>query len=148
MGISRKAINEFLEKWQDILRLRDWDIRVVVVDKDWCKSGDIKIDQTNKLAALMINQNLEYPYLEEVVIHELLHLKLWGMDQMIEDLLSSVYGSAEQDPKREFAYDQFMGVLETTTQDLTKALLSATGEDREFLFKNVEREVNKEVGRI
>jgi len=69
------------------------------------------------------------------------------MDQMVEDLLNSLYGSDEKDPRRCFAYDQFMGVLETTTQDLTKALLSATGEDRPLLCYQVDNEVAKELGK-
>lgn len=146
MKMIEKEITTILGKWQKILRLQDWAIRVVVADKDWRKSGDIKIDEDNKNAALLINQKVDIRYLEEIVIHELLHLKLWGMDQMIENLLSSLYGSDESDPKRKFAYGQFMGVLESTTQDLTKALLSATGEEREMYFNRVERQINEELG--
>ncbi|NQU66666.1 MAG: hypothetical protein HQ510_01865 [Candidatus Marinimicrobia bacterium] len=148
METCENTIIIFLQKWQDILRLRDWEISVVLADKDWRKSGDIKIDQDNKLAALMINQNLNYSHLEAVVIHELVHLKLWGMDQMIEDLMSSVYGSDKEDPKHSFAYGEFMGILESTTQDLTKALISATGEERKMFSKRIEREVNKELGKV
>lgn len=144
--INEKDIATFLEKWQKILCLQDWAIRVVVVDTEWRKSGDIKIDQDNKNSALMINQQVEIQYLEEIVIHELLHLKLWGMDQMIEDLLSNLYGSDDNDPKRNFAYGQFMNVLEVTTQDLTKALITATGEEREMLSLRVEREIKNELG--
>ncbi len=147
MCITEKDITGFLEKWQQILQLRDWSIRVVVADRDWRKSGDIKIDQDNRNAALIINQRVEIQFLEEIVIHELLHLKLWGMDQMIEALLSSLYGSDEDDPRRVFAYGQFMSVLEVTTQDLTKALISATGEKREMYFLRVEKQVEKELGR-
>ena len=147
MKITKNDIKSFQEKWQKILRLQDWTIRVVLAEKDWRKSGDIKIDQDKKNAALMINQKVEIQYLEEIVIHELLHLKLWGMDQMIEDLLSSLYGSNENDPKRIFAYGQFMKVLEVTTQDLTKALISATGEERELLFLRVERQINRELSK-
>ncbi|MBC8552289.1 MAG: hypothetical protein H8D23_21880 [Candidatus Brocadiales bacterium] len=145
MSINQEIISSHLAKWQDILRIRDWEIRIIVAEKDWRKSGDIKIDQDNKIAALMINQKLENQFLEEVIIHELLHLKLWSMDQLIEELLTGVFGSDEKDPKRVFAYGQFMGVLESTTQDLTKALLSATGEEREFLGLRVERQVRKEL---
>ena len=145
--MNEKLIATYLDKWQTILRLRDYDIHIVVAEASWRKSGDIKIDEANKMAALMINEKVEYEFLEEVVIHELLHLKLWGMDQMIEGLLSGLYGQDEQDPKRVFAYDQFMGVLETTTQDLTKALLSATGEERKLLSNRVNREVAIELGK-
>jgi len=147
MNITDKEISAHLKNWQKILRLQDWEIRVVVADTDWRKSGDIKIDQDNKNAALMINQKVASQHLEEIVIHELLHLKLWGMDQMIENLLTSLYGSDENDPKRIFAYGQFMGVLEVTTQDLTKALISASGEERDMLFLRVEKQVKTELGK-
>ena len=75
----------------------------------------------------MINQITKASHLEELVIHELIHLKLYGLDQMLEDLLSALYGSDEDDPKKGFAYTQFMEILESTTQDLTKSLLITTG---------------------
>lgn len=146
MEVNEKSIGEFLDRWQDILRLRDWDIRIVVVRKKWRKSGDIKIDRCNRMAALMINHNLDPVHLEEVVIHELLHLKLYGMDQMIEEYLIALFGSDEKDPKRNFAYDQFMLELESTTEDLTKALLSASGDERVLYFKGVQKQVDEEIG--
>ena len=35
------------------------------------------------------------------MIHELLYLKLYGMDQMIESLINGVYGN-ESDAKKQF----------------------------------------------
>jgi len=145
MKNTGKEAAEYLDRWQKILRLQDWTIRIVEVSRNWRKSGDIKIDHDNRNAALMINQKVESQYIEEIVVHELLHLKLWGMDQMIEDLLLSLYGPDESDPKKVFAYGQFMEVLEVTTQDLTKALISATGDKREMLFARVERQVKEEL---
>jgi len=114
-------VQAHLTKWQEILRLKDWDIKLEFVDKEWRKTGDVKIDEADKAAILLINNhNPRVLNIEEIVIHELLHIKLWGMDQMIESLLHSVYGHDENDPKFSFAYDQFMGLLEQTTQDLTK----------------------------
>lgn len=48
------------------------------------------------------------------------------MDQMIEELLTAVYGKDPNDPKRDFAYSQFMQLLETTVEDLTKGYLAAS----------------------
>jgi hypothetical protein len=66
------------------------------------------------------------------------------MDQVIEDPLLSLYGPDESDPKKAFAYGQFMGVLEVTIQDLTNTLISATGDKREMPFVRVERQVKEE----
>lgn len=84
MELKKDLVEQYLNKWQDILRIRDWDIKIELVDKEWRKSGDIKIDRDVKQAVLMINNfNRKHTNLEALVIHELIHLKLWGMDQMI-----------------------------------------------------------------
>jgi len=103
MRVTRKELQKHLHKWQDLLRLRDWDIELRIVRTKWRKSGDIKIDLEEKKAVLLVNHR---PYsdksvnLEELVLHELLHVKLYGMDQMLLDLLGAVYGADEDDPKR------------------------------------------------
>jgi len=74
-------IQAYLDKWQDILCLKDWDIKLELVNKQWRKTGDIKIDEDDKTAILLINNfNPKQTNIEAVVIHELLHIKLWGMD--------------------------------------------------------------------
>ena len=143
-NLKTKA-SEIQQKWQKILRLKDWDIKTTIVAESWRKSGDIKIDQCNKMAAVMVNSSVTPDFLEEVIVHELLHLKLWKMDQMIESLLLSIYGENEEDPKRNFAYDQFMLALEATTQDLTKALLSTENQNKEFNFNKVDQQITKEL---
>lgn len=71
MGINVKDVEKFLGKWKDILRLRDWDIKIHIVNQEWQKSGDIKIDDCNRQAILMLNSiNPRMTNLEEVIIHE------------------------------------------------------------------------------
>lgn len=148
MGVNKEEIERYLSKWQDILRLRDWDIAVEIVKTAWRKSGDIKIDMEDKKAVLLINQNPKTcENIEELVIHELLHLKLYGMDQMIEDLLTLVFGKREDDPKREFAYTQFMLMLESTVEDLTKGYLKAAGSQKALSYGRLQREIDKELQR-
>lgn len=145
MSVSKGEIKEHLDKWQDILRLRDWDITIKMVETEWRKSGDIKIDLEDKKAVLLINQNSKCENIEELVIHELLHLKLYGMDQMIEDLLSIVFGKNEDDPKREFAHARFMMLLESTVEDLTKGYLTSNGNKEALTFDRLQKEINKEL---
>jgi len=90
--LREEDIQNTVGHWQDILRLRDWDIRSLVVEKPWRKSGDVKIDMANRMATVMGNQELDPAHIEEVVIHELLHIKLYGLDQMIEHLIDVLYG--------------------------------------------------------
>lgn len=139
-------LNELLIKWQTILRLTNWDIKAVTVDQQWRKSGDIKIDADNRMAALMVHESVPEEHLEEVVVHELLHLRLWGMDQLIEESINLIYGNDETDPKREFAYGTFMLELESSVEDLTKALITADSGRKDFWFKRVDLQVQKELG--
>ena len=146
MNINKRKIEDHLKKWQNILRLRDWDIIVKIVETKWRKSGDIKVDLEDKKAVLLINQNPKTcENLEELVIHELLHLKLYGLDQMIENLLSAVYGRKEDDAKREFAYTQFMILLESTVEDLAKGYLAAIGSREALSFGRLKKQVDKEL---
>lgn len=140
MKLNNDLVEQYLNKWKDILRIRDWDIKIELVDKEWRKSGDIKIDRDVKQAVLMINNyNRKHNNLEALVIHELIHLKLWGMDQMIESLVYSVFGKNENDPKFDFAYTQFMQELESTVEDLTKAYVYTGAEDKEISFGRVQK---------
>ena len=144
MTIDIIKLDSYLKKWQDILRLRDWDILSRIVDVEWRKSGDIKIDSSNKMAVVLINTNATVSNLEEIIIHELLHLKLWGMDQMIEGYINIVFGVDEKDSKREFAMDMFFKELESTTEDLTKGYLESSGGEKPStnrLKKMIEAEI-------
>ena len=133
-----------LRKWQDILRLRDWDIKVQVVEASWRKSGDIKIDLEDKKAVFLVNRQPKSTNMEELVIHELLHLKLYGMDQMIEELLLAVYGENEKDSKKEFAETQFMKLLESTVEDLTKGYLTASKSQKLLSFGRLKTQIDEE----
>jgi hypothetical protein len=145
MKLDEKAIEQALHRWQGILRLRDWDIRIEIVRVKWRKRGDIKIDSCNRLAVLLINQVADPAFIDELVLHELLHLKLYGLDQMVEELLIAIYGTEDQDPKRKFAHGQFMERLESTTQDLTKALLTTARGDQSLSSTELDRALKEEL---
>ncbi|MDR0288007.1 MAG: hypothetical protein LBI03_09940 [Clostridiales bacterium] len=138
----------FLKKWQELLRLKDWDIKLELVTKEWRKTGDVKIDQADKTAILLINNyNPKQTNIETVIIHELVHIKLWGMDQMIESLLQCVYGNDENDSKFSFAYTQFMELLEKTTQDLTKGYTELGADNKDISFGRIQKEADNEWGK-
>ncbi|ELC8342596.1 hypothetical protein ACSXDC_00870 [Clostridium perfringens] len=146
MGFDENLIEKYLRKWQERLRLKDWDIKLQLINQEWNKTGDIKIDMTDKKAIVMINNyNPKENNLEPVIIHELLHLKLWGMDQMIEQLMYLVFGKDENDPKFDFAYTQFMNTLESTVEDLSKSFLTLDGEDKKISFERVQKQVDYEL---
>lgn len=146
MSFDENLIEKYLRKWQERLRLKDWDIKLQLINQEWNKTGDIKIDMTDKKAIVMINNyNPKENNLEPVIIHELLHLKLWGMDQMIEQLIYLVFGKDENDPKFDFAYTQFMNTLESTVEDLSKSFLALDGEDKKISFERVQKQVDDEL---
>ena len=145
MNTNIADMQKYLDKWQTILRLQDWDIKLQTVEHDWHKTGDIKIDVCDKNAVLLINTfNPKQTNLEELIIHELLHLKLYGMDQMLEKYLNALYGDDGGDPKRNIAYGDFMVLLESTVNDLAKSFLSQSGDDKEISFGRLQIEVDKE----
>ena len=138
-------LHETMQKWQKTLRLNDWDIKLELVTKPWRKTGDVKIDQADKVAIVLLNAcNPKQTNIEAVIIHELLHIKLWGMDQMIETLLHSVYGADESSPQFAFAYTQFMELLECTTQDLTKGYVALGAEDKTVSYGRIQQQADEE----
>jgi hypothetical protein len=146
MKLNDEDLAPLIEKWQRILRLQDWDLRLQLVQTSWRKTGDIKIDAEDRKAVLLVNaQNPRQENLEEVVIHELIHLKLWSLDQMLEQLLIATFGNDPKDPKYAFAQAQFMTNLESTVQDLTKSYLSLGGEDKTLSFGRVQQQVEAEI---
>ncbi|MBZ9635202.1 hypothetical protein [Clostridium sp. FP1] len=146
MAVNVSELEGLINKWQIILRLMDWDIKLQIVDKEWRKSGDIKIDIDDKKAVMLINNNPKSTNLEELVVHELLHLKLWGMDQMIEGFINGVFGANEDDIKKDFAMNQFFILLESTVEDLTKGFLKANGCDQELSFGRLQKLIDNEIG--
>ena len=90
-------------------------------------------------------KNLLTHNVEEVIIHELVHLRLWKLDLIIEHLIRSVFGEDETDPKFDFAYTQYMITTESITENLTKSFLSLGGENKELSFGRIMEEVKKEL---
>jgi len=144
--ITREQARDILARWQPILRLADWDIDLRLVTTPWRKSGDVKVDLDDRKAVLLLRAGQPSEHLEEVVVHELVHLRLYAMDQMLVQLLDAVFGADADDPKREFAETQFMTLLESTTEDLAKAFLAASGSTAPLAFGRLREEVEREIG--
>ena len=146
MTITRDDALEVLARWQPILRLADWDIDLRLVTTPWRKTGDVKVDLDDRKAVLLLKAGQPSEHLGEVLVHELLHLRLYALDQMLVQLLDAVYGTDAEDPRRAFAETQFMTLLESTTEDLAKALLAASGSSTPLTFERLRAEVEREVG--
>ncbi|WP_202615245.1 hypothetical protein [Traorella massiliensis] len=81
----------------------------------------------------MLNErNPRQENFEEVIVHELLHLKLYPLDQITEGL---IYSNYEEGSKAfDFAYAQFMTSLEITVEELTKCFLMQYGDNKELSY--------------
>ena len=70
--------------------------------------------------------------LEEVIIHELMHIKMYPLDQVTESLI--VNNFEEGTPAYNFAYQEFFEALEQTVEELSKCFLLEFGENKEFSY--------------
>ena len=120
-----EILEPIFEKWRKILRLTEsWDVRLELIDDPgFKKTGDI----------IMLNaKNPRQENPEEVICHELMHLKLYPLDQLTEDLILAHY--EEGTPEYRAVYRQFMEHLEITVEEMAKCWLGAFGEDKELSF--------------
>lgn len=133
--MDQELVQALFEKWCRKLRIvPNWDVKLeFVVDLQWRKTGDFKIDCDDKKAILMLNTaNPKQENPEEVIVHELLHLKMYPLDQVTESLIVSNF--EEGTPAWDFAYRQFFTTLEQTVEEMTKCFLLEFGENRELSF--------------
>lgn len=133
--MEKEQIQALFEKWCQKLRIVPaWDVQLEFVDDPhWRKSGDFKIDCDDRNAVLMLNAaNPKKENLEEVIVHELLHLKLYPLDQVTESLIVSQF--EEGTSAWNFAYREFFTALEITVEELTKCFLLEFGETKDISF--------------
>lgn len=144
-----EKLNGYKNKWQDILRLRDWDIIIELVEKSWRKTGDIKMDLDDKKAILLINNcDPKQTNIEATIVHELLHLKLWPMDNLTESLIVHLHGGDRESASFDIVLTQYMTILESTVEDLAKGFMSISGEDKSISFGRLRAQVDEEIGGI
>ena len=138
--MDRLKAREIFDKYTKKLRIvPEWDIRLEFVeDEDWKKTGDFKIDPTDKKAILMLNAaSPKDENIEETIVHELMHIKMYPLDQVCESMIINMFeeGSKEQN----FAYQTFYETLEVTVEELAKCFLLEFGENKEFSFGRMEK---------
>ena len=138
--MDRLNAREIFDKYTKKLRIApEWDIRLEFVeDEDWKKTGDFKIDPTDKKAILMLNAaSPKDENIEETIVHELMHIKMYPLDQVCESMIVNMFeeGSKEQN----FAYQTFFETLEVTVEELAKCFLLEFGENTEFSFGRMDK---------
>ena len=140
MEWNREKLSALFEKYIKKLRITPtWDVKLEFVDDpEWRKTGDFKLDCDDRKAILLLNAaNPKQENPEEVIMHELMHIKLYPLDQVTESLIASTF--EEGSPASEFAYRQFFTALEQTVEELTKCFLLEFGENRALSFGRCDR---------
>lgn len=94
--VTFQTLNELVCKWQELLRLQDWDIYIAFVDKDTLDRGQVAsstVYMLRKKAYLRFvhpdqfgEASLVPEDLEQSVVHELLHIPLNAMEVANETL--------------------------------------------------------------
>ena len=133
--MQENEIQRLVDKYSTKLRITPiWDVKLELVeDPAWRKTGDIKIDCDDRKAVLMVSAvNPKKENLEEVIVHELMHLKMYPLDQVTESLITNAF--EEGTTAQNFAYQQFFAALEQTVEELTKCFLLEIGENRDLSF--------------
>lgn len=133
--MDREQLTQCFEKWLQKLRITPvWDVKLELADtEDFKKTGDIRIDCDDRKAVLLLNaRNPRQENLEEVIVHELMHLKMYPLDQVTESLIESAF--PEEAKARSFAYMQFFVALEQTVEEMSKCFLLEFGEEKQLSF--------------
>ena len=106
--MDKAELTELFDKYCKKLRIVPaWDVKLEFVeDPAWRKTGDFKVDCEDKKAVFLLNAvNPKQENLEEIIVHELMHLKMYPLDQVTESLITSTF--EEGTPASNFAYRQF-----------------------------------------
>ncbi len=133
--MDKEKARDLFEKYIRKLRITPaWDVRLEFVeDPAWRKTGDFKIDCDDRKAVLLLNAvSPRQENVEEVIVHELMHIKMYPLDQVTESLIVNCF--EENSAAENFAYQQFFTALEQTVEELAKCFLLEFGEDRELSF--------------
>lgn len=124
------------------MSLEEWNIKLEFIEYDFKNTGNIKIDMDDKTAIVYLNIfNPKSDNYEEVLIHELCHLKIRKLDQYCESLLDATF--SDKDSKEyKFGCNQFMYNLEQTTQELTKTYVNLIAKNKQHSYKRCEEKMS------
>ena len=139
--MKRQELGKVFEKYCKKLRITPtWDVKLQFVeDASWPKTGDFKIDCDDRKVILMLNiANPKQENLEEVIVHELMHLKMYPLDQVTESLITSNF--EEGTGAYHFAYRQFFMTLEQTVEELTKCFLFEFGDNKNLSYGRCDKQ--------
>lgn len=130
----QKRFDYFVEK----MELSQWNLRLEFVEKDWKNTGNVKVDMDGKTAIVYLNVfNPKSDNLEEIMVHELCHIKMWKLDLYCESLLDATFEN-KNSKEYKFGYNQFMSALEQTTQEFAKTYTKLLSDNKNLSAKRCE----------
>lgn len=133
-----QRFNYFVKK----MELQQWNLKLEFVEHDWKNTGNVKVDKDGKTAIVYLNIfNPKNENLEQVMIHELCHVKLWKLDLYCESLLDATFED-KTSKEYKFGYNQFMSALEQTTEELAKTYTKMIAKDKNLSFNRCEQRMN------
>ncbi len=133
-----QRFNYFVKK----MELQQWNLKLEFVEHDWKNTGNVKVDKDGKTAIVYLNIfNPKNENLEQVMIHELCHVKLWKLDLYCESLLDATFED-KTSKEYKFGYNQFMSALEQTTEELAKTYTKMLAKDKNLSFNRCEQRMN------
>ena len=136
---NKEELQKRFEELLKIFQFENWNIKLEFIEKDWKNTGNVKVDIEGKTAIVYLNIfNPKMENLEQVLIHELCHIKLWKLDQYCESLLDATFEDKDS-AAYNFAYDQFMLHLEQTTEELARTYVSMIAENKYLSFNRCEQ---------
>ena len=133
----RKRFSYFVKK----MELTQWNLKLEFVEYDWKNTGNIKVDKDGKTAIVYLNIfNPKQENLEQVMIHELCHIKLWKLDLFCESLLDATFQDKES-KEYKFGYNQFMSALEQTTEEIAKTYTKQLANNKNLSFNRCKQRI-------
>lgn len=133
-----QRFNYFVKK----MELQQWNLKLEFVEHDWKNTGNVKVDKDGKTAIVYLNIfNPKNENLEQVMIHELCHVKLWKLDLYCESLLDATFED-KTSKEYKFGYNQFMSALEQTTEEFAKTYTKMLAKDKNLSFNRCEQRMN------
>lgn len=120
--ILKEQAEKSLKKWQTRLGFPDWEFEVKVIEfkrpDGFLQDGDIIVNYPKKQATILIGTILKAP-VEEIIVHELVHLILWPLDRKTTSIIKLLPKS-----KQKKGLDDFLGKLEKTAAKITKVFVN------------------------
>lgn len=115
--LRRATAKAYIEQYQSRLGLKHWDIRYTVCNEDG-DAASVTYRTAERVAQVGIDPDVPYELISTLVIHELVHLTLKPLTQLMENLIAK----QKDDAFRDFLADEYNAAEEEVVESITRAL--------------------------